>query len=460
MKHSALLAAVGSVGLCFLGAINGCGKEESSWQPNKPDAAADAVGDAVGDAVVSQDGGADTSSLDSAKPDVTADQSVPEGSAEAASEAAAEAEAPEAGPEAAAIDADFAYDGGPLTPWDKLPTKCSQAAEKGVVWLAGMQKSNGAWGTDNGMYSMAATGLAVTKLETYALEHGKSPFSPTFLYKSHVEAGLTYLMQNVQTVAMSGANDTNNNGLGLTTAYTNYVSAIVLMAVTAGQGFNQVVNAPGSPVNGWKLQQVAQDFTDEFSACQSPQGGWRYTCPSGDADNSVSQYVSLGLEYAQHPDYQFFCTVPASVSTGLWNWVGAIQDMGSGGSGYATATDWVNPYKTGALLQELAFLKQGPGTQKVDLALGYINNNFASPISGSPADYMAMWSIMKGLVTQGVTMVGAHDWYQEYCDVLVAQQNADGSWPIATYDTASTEGTMSSAWALLILEKAAPAKLY
>ncbi|MBI5533928.1 MAG: hypothetical protein HY898_14500 [Deltaproteobacteria bacterium] len=450
MKYNVLLTAVGSVGLVFLGACNGCGEESSStWHPTKQDAGADAADATVADATTDKD-----ASLDTSKPDVAADQSAPDAPADSA------ADAIEAQAEAAAVDADFSYDGGPLTPWEKLPTKCTAAAEKGVVWLAAQQKANGAWGTDMGMYSMAATGLAVVKLETYALEHGKSPFSPNFQYKSNVEAGLSFLFQNVQTAPMSGPNDTNSDGLGVTTALTNYVSSIVLMAVAAGQGFNQTVNSPGSPVHGWKFQQVAQDMTDYFAQCQAPQGGWRYSCPSGDADNSVSQYVSLGIEYAVHPDYQFFCNLPASVSTGLWTWVGAVQDMNSGGSGYTSAADGPNPYRTGALLQELAFLKQGPGTVQVDAALNYLNGAWAQPMSGNPADYMAMWSIMKGLVGQGVTMVGAHDWYQEYCDLLVSQQNVDGSWPMAQWDTQSTEGSLSAAWALLILEKAAPAKLY
>jgi hypothetical protein len=165
------------------------------------------------------------------------------------------------------------------------------------------------------------------------------------------------------------------------------------------------------------------------------------------------------MEYAVHPDYQFFCNLPPSVATGLQNWVATVQDMNSGGSGYTDSTNVVNPYKTGALLQELAFLKQGAGTVPVDKAVGYLNDNWAQPMSGNPADYMAMWAIMKGLVTQGITTVGTHDWYTEYCNLLVSQQQADGSWPQATYDQ-YTGATMSTAWALLILEKAAPAPMF
>jgi hypothetical protein len=357
-------------------------------------------------------------------------------------------------------------DAAPPNAWDSLPPECAAAAEKGVTYLVSQQKTDGSWGTTD-PYMSAATGLAVVKLETYAIEKGFDPFSPKFIYNTNVVQGLTYLFNTLTVQPMSGAFDTNGDGKGVAyadpagTADDNYVGAIILMAVTAGKGTTQVVNAPSSPVNGWTFATVAQDMVDWFSQCQvSSQGGWRYNCPSPNADNSVSQYVSLGLEYASHPDYAFKCTIPAAVPTGLWTWVGSIQNTTPGtdlgGSGYTDANTDVNPYKTGALLQELAFLGKGPTSAQSQAALQYLDNHWADPITGTPAQYMTMWAIMKGLVGQGVDKVGTHDWYQEYCDLLVSQQNADGSWPLAQYDTAASDGILSDTWALLILERAAP----
>lgn len=359
------------------------------------------------------------------------------------------------------FDVNFNYDAPPPpTAWSQIPPKCADAAEKGVTWLVSQQKLDGSWGTQD-PYRLAATGLAVVKLESYAIEKGFSPFDPAFVYQDNVIRGLTYLFQILVTKPMAGPYDTNGNSLGVTSNQSNYVTAIVLMAVTAGRGTTQVVNAPGSPVHGWTFATVAQDMVDYFAECQvASQGGWRYTCPSSNADNSVSQYVSLALEYANHPDYEFLCTIPPDVSTRLWTWVGYVQNMtpgtNFGGSGYTSAADGANPYRTGAILQQLAFLNQGPATPQSQAALTYLDTHWAEPMAGSPAYYMAMWSIMKGLVAQGVTMVGAHDWYDEYCDLLVSQQQVDGSWPLSQFDTAASEGVLSTTWALLILEKAAP----
>ncbi len=464
MKLSAGMATVAAAGLCLL---LSCGSDSQTSTPPEPgsDASSDA---AHSDALLTDVAGGDAHPGDSSKPDVASDVA----SDGSKTDAKHDAPAADVGHDTAVADAaqdavpdvDFSYDGGPTTAWSKLPAKCAAAAEKGVVWLVSQQKSDGSWGSA-GDHMLAATGLAVVKLEAYAIENGKSPFRDTYQYHTEVVNGLNYLLPLLTTVPVAGAFDANGDGFGVAqanvTSYTNYVNSIILMAVTAGGGFDQIVNAPASPIHGWTYQHLAQDMVDYFAQCQSTSlGGWRYTCPREDNDNSVSQYVSLALEYAEHPDYAFQCTLLPSVNTGLWTWVTYIQDMSTGGAGYDSPGNWQNPYKTGAILQELALLKQGVNSPQVVAALGYLDANWAAPMANNPADYMAMWAIMKGLVSQGVTMVGAHDWYQEYCDLLVSQQNPDGSWAITGYDTADSAGVLSTTWALLILEKVAPAALY
>jgi hypothetical protein len=415
-------------------------------------AGAAGAGGASGDA--STDATNDVSLPSDASADVLKDAPVAEGWPTADANADGADDVQETGP----IDADFSYDGGGQTVWNSLPDKCRDAAEKGVVWLVSQQNANGSWASA-GAYGNAATGLSVVKLETYAIEKGISPFDPNFVYRNQVIAGLNYLFTQLVTVPLAAQYDMNSDGLGVRmSGESNYNNAIALMAITAGRGVTQVVNVPGSQVDGWTYERVAQDMVDAFAECQvASQGGWRYSCPSGNSDNSVSQYVTLGLEYAEHPDYSFMATIPQFVRNGLANWVAFIQD-GSGGSSYASPGDWVNPYKTGALLQQHALLHHDSTTPPVQAALNYLNAHWNEPIGSSPADYMAMWSIMKGLVAQQINTVGAHDWYQEYCDVLVAQQQGNGSWPASGYD--ATGGILATDWALLVLEKAAPAGLY
>ena len=68
------------------------------------------------------------------------------------------------------------------------------AIAKGITWLVAQQSPiDGSWGSSN---IVAHTAFAVLKLETYAIEQGKSPFDPTYAYHTNVQAGLDYLFDN------------------------------------------------------------------------------------------------------------------------------------------------------------------------------------------------------------------------------------------------------------------------
>ena len=372
------------------------------------------------------------------------------------------------------IDANFAYD-APLLPFDELPERCRNAAEKGVKWLASMQQPDGSWAGN--YHPAAATALALTKLQTYALEHDQDPFDASFRYNGHITKGFDYLFNQLVTQPIDNpVHDANGNKKRImfikSDHYGGYVTPLALMAITAGRGFDQIVRS-SNDLNGKTYQEIAQDIVDYFGDCQANGGGWRYTCRFGGADNSVTQYVTLALEYATHPDYAFFCQFDDSVKTGLAQFITAVQDV-SGASGYTPGNlGYSKLYRTGALLQELAFLGVGLGGTlpaqaelRADMALKFIGDNFndffVSPWDKGNSHYMGMWSVMKGMVTQGLTMAGAHNWYEEYCDKLVAQQLDTGAWPEAAYHPTgdSLTQTMTTAFALLVLEKAAPRKLY
>jgi len=77
---------------------------------------------------------------------------------------------------------------------------------------------------------------------------------------------------------------------------------------------------------------------------------------------------------------------------------------------------------------------------------------------GYPADYMATYSIMKGLQALGIETIGGFDWYKDICNILIAEQNQDGSWPKSLWDKTNSDPLpiLSTEWAILTLEKAAP----
>ena len=71
---------------------------------------------------------------------------------------------------------------------------------------------------------------------------------------------------------------------------------------------------------------------------------------------------------------------------------------------------------------------------------------------------LGMYSIMKGMESMAITDLGGIDWYRQFCDQLKVEQLPDGSWPLAEWDRerVGSSGLLSTLWALLVLERAAP----
>ncbi len=365
-----------------------------------------------------------------------------------------------------------------------IPPDCLAAADRGLAWLVARQNPDGSWG-DN--VRLATTAFSVLKIETYAREIGQSPFDPGFVYATQVAAGLRYVFTQAQQVAIGpqlhGNPDSNGNGVALLLDTLNYQNAVGLMAIVAGAEPNQVVVAPGSAVHGRTFRSVAEDLTDYLVYGQTDasvvtpeacaRGGWRYDAADNDpssGDNSVAQFVTLALEYARNPAYGYELDLPAFVSTELRHWVDCIQNRDGGpddgASGYTSAFDWLNAYKTGAVVQQFSFLGDLPTDPNAARALAYLHRtwNDTSGVgwrsTGFPptSDYLAMYSIMKSMESMAVTDLNGIDWYRQFCDQLKLEQLADGSWPSSSWENEpfGQSGMNSTQWALLVLERAAP----
>ena len=115
----------------------------------------------------------------------------------------------------------------------------------------------------------------------------------------------------------------------------------------------------------------------------------------------------------------------------------------------------------------MSFLGDTPATPRMNNALHYIETNWALP----PTDgfiYLSTWSQMKGLTYSGVTLLDLDhggtrndNWFNEepsrgldLASYIVGQQAVNGSWPSSLYEGSSDY--LSTAFALLILERAAP----
>jgi len=373
------------------------------------------------------------------------------------------------------------------------PAEIEAAITAGINWLAAQQDVNGYWEDDSSGNKGGTTGLAVLKLEDRAYELGySSPFDPVYPYSQNVEDGLAYLFSEANSISISnqpaGDPDTDGDGIGVYVDSGDwartYETGIAMMAIAASRTPNRIVNSPGSPVNGWTYKQVLQDMVDYLAFGQvdndpndpNGRGGWDYTDddPNGPAmwsDNSNSGYAVLGLAYAEAALYGFNCVIPAFVKSELNIWIDYIQndvdgDPCDGGSGYNTPNDWVNVLKTGNLIFEMTFFGDSPAVQRVQDALDYLGRTWNDPTrdpgwKGDPCEpnrphYQAMYCIMKGLEYAGIDTIDVNgsptDWYAEFADAIVSNQDVNGSWPQDEWGGKE----LATDWALLTLEKTAP----
>lgn len=346
------------------------------------------------------------------------------------------------------------------------------------------------------------------------------PTSDTYYeYADNVIAGMNYLLSQAYVVTplptqIHGVNnddpDSNGNGQGIAfgAGYQTYTTGLALCALSlSAHPDDRSYTLPDG--NSYTYKQIAQDATDWMAFAQTDtglsEGGWDYDgTNNGDEspDNSNSGYAVLGLDYAE----EFGCTVPQWVKDELNLWIDTIQndpgpadDFGEltpdGGSMYRELSDWwndpwVNILKTGNLIQQMAFYGDDTSIPRVEDALSYLERHWKDPnidpgwgYSLPVSDYQAMFTTMKGLETMGVDLLDTDgdssrndDWFsqeppalpaEDFASVLVAQQitthgdiNGDliddyGSWPQSNWDSEDNR-ILSTAWALLTLEKIAP----
>jgi hypothetical protein len=105
------------------------------------------------------------------------------------------------------------------------------------------------------------------------------------------------------------------------------------------------------------------------------------------------------------------------------------------------------------------------GTQRVQDAIDYIvrhwtDGGYSWPgPQGWHGNYQAMFTMMKGLEASGIDLIDGIDWFDEVSDTIVATQHPNGSWGPDVWDCwpgVGCDSVLSTAWALLTLQKVAP----
>ena len=380
-----------------------------------------------------------------------------------------------------------------------------QSIDDGLSWLVAQQHADGYWNAYYSNYE-AGTGLALYKLCERAYELGyESPFDPGYAYYQNVIDGFNWLFKQLEIVDINVQDhtswatgtmddpDVNGNGTGVCTrfnlSYETYTTGILLTAIAASGTPDRIVSDATSAVDGWTYGDIAQDMVDFLAWGQvegtdgwgnAKEGGWDYYHVNNGAggsswkgDQSNSGYAVLGLAEAQ----AFGATIPDWVKTALSVWVDYVQDdmddpaqPNDGGSWYSYPGDGIgiNTLKTGNLLTEMALCGDTPETQRVMDAVAYLVNHWYDATganappgwNGTPANYQAMFCIMKGLVFIGIDMIDGINWFDDIATAIVAQQYLPDP-PDANYGAwmnsdGRGEPVIITEWALLTLEKIAP----
>jgi len=378
-----------------------------------------------------------------------------------------------------------------------LDDRIETAVTNGVAWLAAQQNPDGSW---ENWEQAAHTCLALVKLQERAYDLGyPTPFDPQYEYSDNIIAGWNYLFGTPHIQVQSPLSpqwhagtpddpDINGNGYGLyfgTWGHPTYTTGICLMAL-ASSGTPDRPNEGGLDFNGNgspdTYQEIAQEAMEWLAFGQADidwsEGGWGYGANDNAdewADNSNSGYAVLGLAYAE----DFGISVPDWVRTELNVWINFIQCQdgsdNDGGSGYSWGCDWVNELKTGNLIFELTFYGDDDTASRFQDALAYIERHWQDQNTDPgwgynfyPADYQAMYTLMKGLEYSGIELIDTDgdaqrddNWFaqdpaasppQDFANLLLSQQNSDGSWNGCDWGSQ----IMCTTWALLTLEKVAP----
>jgi hypothetical protein len=297
------------------------------------------------------------------------------------------------------------------------------------------------------------------------------PLGDEYEYAAEVADGLAYIMANAHTqdIGMEPAGNPDGDGDGIGVYFTDcgwheiYNTGIAMMALAAS----------GHPELYGDTLQDAVDYMAWAQAdpdCGPHRGGWRYGADECTSDNSNSGYATLGLGFAEaSPPYGFALMIPPFVKDELSIWIDVIQDdvdgdLDDGGSWYDPTWpwSWVNILKTGNLLYEMQLVGDTPATGRVQDAIDYIERHWGDPGgcgTGWRDHRQAMFTMMKGLEALGITAIDLdgdgvpeHCWFPEVAQHLVDTQDEDGWWPGDCWG----DEILSTAWALLTLERAVP----
>lgn len=382
---------------------------------------------------------------------------------------------------------------GPKTVRAATEAEKRLAIDAGIEYLANQQQADGRWlygGVGSANYDCAVTGIVLKAflLEGYAV--GEDVVIDGTNYGDVVGAGLNYVFNQATQINIStqpaGNPDANGNSIGVffgPVNYSIYNTSMSLLGLVATNTPSAVVTT-GSQ-QGRTYADVIQDAIDYLAYGQNEsgpyRGGWRFSHNYSSSGQENSPWPCFSMLDAEQ---QMGLIVPLFVKSELTYWLNYIQYYNGSGTGIDGSSGFTNPTqmnsesKTGGLLGQMIFAGTdytgtgGPydlNHVRLLAALGYLNRQW--PLTAYNTWYgnfghpYAMCQVYRGLeLTVGLNDTtyitnlrgpGTMDpgdtatWSEDYCEYLVTDQLANGSWP--DHSNSFYAGPLTAAWYIEIL---------
>jgi uncharacterized repeat protein (TIGR01451 family) len=348
-------------------------------------------------------------------------------------------------------------------PGDWTQAQVNTAVEKGVAFIDSKQNADGSFGVN---FAPAETAFA---LIAYGALSNQNFSSLSATYQAHVKAAVTYMLNNQAADGSFGCfYCTYTTGLALDGLQSN-LGADPGIPAAVGKGRSWLImnqNAPPA-VTGNPSSPACSGV--DMSGTDSYCGGWNYDAGFGRSDESNTGFALTGL----------FLTpggVPALTAAYNLDWQRHVQELkatnyfagrNDGGGDYEPGISnggfSSNANNTGSLLFGYAYDGVPAADPKVVAALKFgtdvldeyelMKATVRSGIyhfgaeedgtcvignagcdwgtTGDGGYHYSLWSLTKGFgqyVPKNLS--DPTNWYAKVVDLLLTQQNADGSWPV------------------------------
>lgn len=382
-------------------------------------------------------------------------------------------------------------------------TKVNMAIDKGLWSLhkkinrtTSDGKKSGFWQSGynaQGFYEAATAGVVQAFEINNHRESGDVTKDP---YVDDVARGLRFILSNEHghlqafNIGLQGGNNPDTdpdgagpltaNGIGLgvrynTSDHTSYMTGQVIDALVAsGTPTKAAETGVATYVAGRKYKDIVMDMLDGYSyGMNDSYGGWHYAFNQGTNDTSASHWWAIGVLAAN----TWGLDAPAWVKNLNKNTGIPLMQAPVGYNPNGCYFGYTNNYNNfwgdnqtnvtaaGLILMNADNMPQT--SARFTCAEQWLNYQWNNSMGNlytmyQTAKAMRTAKAADGVTTSPITMLGSHDWYAEYADHLIANQNAAGEFSSTNLGPGNQIGTwvghptlgsrdLSSSWALIIL---------